>query len=38
LKKGEGDEGCLKFFNILKWSATLEGKLTEGLFREYSAL
>ena len=21
--KGEGDEGCLKFCNILKWSATL---------------
>ena len=22
--KGEGDEGCLQFCNILKWSATVE--------------
>jgi hypothetical protein len=23
--KGEDDDGCLKFYNILKWSATLKG-------------
>ena len=23
--KGEGDEGCLQFCNILKWSATVQG-------------
>jgi hypothetical protein len=28
--KGEDDEGCLKFCNILKWSATLLGKLLKG--------
>ena len=31
--KGKDDEGCLKFCNILKWSAT-----TEGLFKKYSTL
>jgi hypothetical protein len=28
--KGEDDEGCLKFCNILKWSATVQGKLLKG--------
>ena len=28
--KGEDDDGCLKFCNILKWSATVEGKLLKG--------
>jgi len=28
--KGEDDEGCLKVFNILKWSATVYGKLLKG--------
>ena len=28
--KGEDDVGCLKFCNILKWSATVEGKLLKG--------
>jgi hypothetical protein len=27
--KGKGDQGCLKFSNNLKWSATVEGKLYE---------
>jgi hypothetical protein len=30
--KGKDDEGCLKFYNILKWSVR---KITEGLFRKY---
>ena len=30
LNKGEKDEGCLKFYNILKWSATVQGKLLKG--------
>ena len=25
--KAKDDEGCLKFCNILKWSATVQGKL-----------
>ena len=25
--KNEDDEGCLKFCNILKWSAIVQGKL-----------
>ena len=28
--KGEDDEVCLKFYNILKWSATVSGKLLKG--------
>jgi hypothetical protein len=28
--KGEDDEGCLKFCNILKWSATVQGKFLKG--------
>ena len=28
--KGEDDDGFLKFYNILKWSATLKGKLVKG--------
>jgi hypothetical protein len=28
--KGEDDVGCLKFFNILKWCATVHGKLLKG--------
>ena len=28
--KGEDDDGFLKFCNILKWSATVEGKLLKG--------
>ena len=28
--KGKDDEGCLKFYNILKWSATVYGKLLKG--------
>jgi hypothetical protein len=28
--KGEDDEGCLKFCNILKWNATVQGKLLKG--------
>ena len=28
--KGEDDEGYLKFCNILKWSATVQGKLLKG--------
>ena len=27
LNKCGDDEECLKFFNILKWSATVEGRL-----------
>jgi len=27
MNKDEVDEGCLKFYNILKWSATVQGKL-----------
>ena len=38
LNKGEDDKGCLKFCNILKWSATCGRKITEGLFRKYSTL
>jgi hypothetical protein len=34
--KGEDDEGCLKFCNILKWSAKCIRKATEGLFIKYS--
>ena len=30
--KGEDDEGCLKFCNILKWSANVQGKLLKGCF------
>jgi len=30
LNKSEYDEGCLKFCNILKWSATVQGKLLKG--------
>jgi len=30
LNKGDGDEGCLKFCNILKWSTTVQGKLVKG--------
>jgi hypothetical protein len=30
--KGEDDEGCLKFCNIFKWSATVQGKLLKGYF------
>ena len=37
LNKGEDGEGCLKFSNILKYSVTVKA-ITEGLFREYSAL
>ena len=36
--KGEDDEGCLKFCNILKWSAKCIRKATEGLFIKYSTL
>jgi hypothetical protein len=28
--KGEDDDGCLKACNILKWSATVLGKLLKG--------
>jgi len=28
--KGKDDEGCLKFCNILKWSATVSEKLLKG--------
>jgi len=28
--KGEDDEGCLKFGNVLKWSANVKGKLLTG--------
>ena len=28
--KGEDDDGCLTFCNILKWSATAKGKLLKG--------
>jgi hypothetical protein len=28
--EGECDEGCLKFCNVLKWSATVYGKLLMG--------
>jgi len=28
--KSEDDVGCLKFCNILKWSATVYGKLLKG--------
>jgi len=30
LNKGDGDEGCLTFCNIRKWSATVLGKLLKG--------
>jgi hypothetical protein len=30
LNKNEYDEGCLKFCNILKRSATVQGKLLKG--------
>jgi len=30
LNNGQDDEGCLKFCNILKWSATVQGKLLKG--------
>jgi hypothetical protein len=38
MNKGEGDEGCLKFCNILKWSLKLCKEITVGLFRKYSTL
>ena len=28
-------EGCLKFCNILKWSATLQGKLLKGYLEQH---
>jgi len=28
--KGEDDDGCLTFCNILKWSATVTGQLLKG--------
>jgi hypothetical protein len=28
--KGEDDERCLKFYSIMKWSATVQGKLLKG--------
>jgi len=31
LNEGEYDEGCLKFYNILKWSATVQCKLPKGI-------
>jgi hypothetical protein len=31
--KGEDDEGCLKVFNILKWSATVYGTLLKGCLK-----
>jgi len=36
--KGEDDEGCLKFCNILKWECNCVRKITEELFRKYSTL
>jgi len=37
--KGKDDEGCLKFCHILKRSqCNCVRKITEGLFRKYSAL
>jgi hypothetical protein len=30
LSEGDVDDGCLKFCNILKWSATVQGKLLKG--------
>jgi len=30
LNKGEDDDRCLKFCNILKWIATVQGKLPKG--------
>jgi hypothetical protein len=30
LNKGENDDGCLKFYNILKWCATGQGKFPKG--------
>jgi len=38
LSKGEDDVGCLQFCNILKWSTTVQGKITELLIRKHSAL
>ena len=31
--KGEDDVGCLKFCNILKWSATMYRKLLKGCLK-----
>jgi len=30
LNKGENDDGCLKFCNILKWNATVQRGLLKG--------
>jgi hypothetical protein len=34
--KGKDDEGCLKFYNILKMECHSVRKTTEGVFRNYS--
>ena len=38
MNKGEDDDGCLKFCNILKYIVTVQEIILKGLLREYSAL
>jgi hypothetical protein len=38
MNKGEDDDGCLKFCNILKYIVTVQEIILKGLLTEYSAL